>query len=92
MELSVILSGFMKKIAEDSRIGPTHISLYLAILHFYEQQDLRSPISIYSRELMRQAKISNRTYHTCMADLRDGGYIKYIPSYNPVLGSLIYIL
>jgi len=51
------------------------------------------PVSVYSRYLMKQAKISaGGAYHRCMRDLKDAGYIRYIPSYNPVLGSLIYLL
>lgn len=51
------------------------------------------PVSIYSKELMRQAKISGMaTYLKCMRDLNELGYIRYIPSYNPVLGSLVYLL
>lgn len=85
-------SGFMETVREDPRIGPSHISLYLAILFIYKNEG-QLPISAYSRNLMRQAKISAYgTYHKCMRDLIDRGYIKYIPSYNPVLGSLIYIL
>lgn len=46
-----------------------------------------------SKELMRQAKISGMaTYHKCMRDLNELGYIRYIPSYNPILGSLVYVL
>ena len=46
-----------------------------------------------ARNLMKQAKISAMgTYHKCMRDLKEAGYIRYIPSYNPVLGSLIYLI
>jgi hypothetical protein len=51
------------------------------------------PLSVYSKELMRQAKISGMaTYHKCMRDLNELGYIRYIPSYNPIQGSQVYIL
>lgn len=78
---------------EDPRIGPSHISLFVSILVAYHSQGYAIPISVFSRDLMKQAKISaTGTYHKCMRDLKDYGYIKYTPSYNPVLGSLIYIL
>jgi hypothetical protein len=52
-----------------------------------------NPISIFSRDLMKQAKISAiGTYYKCISDLKSGGYIRYTPSYNPFLGSLIYII
>ena len=92
MDFDSAFSGFMETVREDPRIGPSHISLYLAILFIYKNKG-QLPVSAYSRNLMKQAKISaSGTYHKCMRDLIDCGYIKYIPSYNPVLGSLIYIL
>lgn len=35
---------------------------------------------------------SNITYQRCMMDLKQFGYIRYFPSYNPFLGSLVYLL
>jgi hypothetical protein len=87
------LSDFMSAVTEDPRMGPTHISLFLAILCFYKRQEFQSPISAYSRELMKQAKISScGTYHRCIQELHKYGFIQYVPSFNPVLGSLIYVL
>lgn len=84
---------FMEMAKEDPRIGPSHISLFLAILIVYHSQGYAIPISVFSKDLMKQAKISAvGTYHKCMKDLKEFGYIKYTPSYNPVLGSLIYLL
>ncbi len=31
-------------------------------------------------------------YNKCMKDLHDFGYVKYIPSFHPELGSTIYIM
>jgi hypothetical protein len=74
-------------------MGPTHISLFLAILYFYRRQEYAKPIYVYSKELMKQAKIgAPGTYHKCMRELEQGGYIRYVPSYSPVLGSLVYVL
>ncbi len=82
----------MNLVKEDPRIGPSHISLYLAIVNCCSEQDLQLPVSVFSKNLMKQAKISaTGTYHRCMRDLMDSGYINYIPSYNPVLGSLVFI-
>ncbi|CAN5389437.1 hypothetical protein BH11BAC5_BH11BAC5_23900 [soil metagenome] len=93
MDFNGPLYEFMDLIGEDHRIGPTHISLFMAILHVYKKQEYEMPVSVYSRELMKQAKISAvATYHKCLRDLKEAGYIKYIPSYNPVTGSLIYLM
>lgn len=41
---------------------------------------------------MKVSKISAKaTYHKCMKDLHDFGYLKYKPSYNPFKGSLVYL-
>jgi hypothetical protein len=93
MDFKSMLYDFMDKVGEDHRIGPTHISLFLAILYFYRNQEYRMPIYVYRKELMKQAKISAiGTYHKAMQDLKLYGYIGYVPSYNPVLGSLVYLL
>lgn len=93
MDNSGVLYGFMETIREDPRIGPSHISLFMAILYYSKIRGCQMPVSVYSRDLMKQAKISaGGTYHRCMRDLKEAGYIHYIPSYNPVLGSLIYLL
>jgi hypothetical protein len=79
---------FMEQVPDDPLLGPSHISLYSAILFEHLRQE-SATISVYRRELVRVSKISNRSYHKCMNDLVAGGYISYLPSYNPYLGSLI---
>lgn len=89
MELSLILSGFMDLMKEDPRIGPSHISLYLAIVHCCQMQQ-QLPVHVFGRDLMKDAKISAcGTYHKCMRELKEYGYINYIPSFNPLQGSLV---
>lgn len=89
MEHNQALDDFMDMIGEDPRIGPSHVSLFLAILHACKQQ-AAMPLSVFSRDLMKQAKISSvGTYHKCLKDLKEYGYIRYRPSFNPALGSEI---
>ncbi len=86
------LSGFFQKIAVDNRLNPTHISLYMAIFQFWNAERFQNPVSISRQELMRISKISAKaTYHKCIKDLHNFGYIQYIPSYNPFKGSLVYL-
>lgn len=86
------LYRFLEAAGEDPRISPAHISLYAAILYYHVLQEYRNPISIYGRDLKKLAKIyASGTYHKCMGELKEYGYIQYIPSYNPVLGSLVYL-
>lgn len=91
MDFNGLLVDFLNIAVADPRISPVHISLYVAILYHYKTQDYKLPITIYSRDLMGLAKISaGNTYHKCVQELHRYGYIQYLPSYNPLLGSLIY--
>jgi len=56
-------------------------------------QGSQDPFSISRSEMMENAKIqSNATYHKCVRDLVKFGYIRYVPSYHPVIGSLVWII
>ncbi|WP_304343955.1 transcriptional regulator [Chryseobacterium koreense] len=84
------LTGFYDKIQQDERLNPTHISLYLALFQFWNLNHFQNPISISRNEMMRLSKISAfGTYHKCIKELQNFGYIEYIPSFNPYKGSLV---
>lgn len=86
------LSGFFQRVSKDSRLNPTHVSLYMAIFQFWNAGYFRNPVSISRQELMKISKISAKaTYHKCIKDLHNFGYIQYIPSFNPFKGSLVYL-
>ena len=85
--------NFLEMVTNDPRLGPLHISLYVSILYFYNEGERKAPVSIFSKLLMKYAKISSHdTYHRYIRQLHQYGYIYYIPSFNPILGSLIYPL
>ena len=93
MEQVKELTSFYSAIKSDPRIGTTHISLYMALFQFYNLNRLSNPILITRTAVMEVAKISGlATYHKCMKDLKDFGYIKYEPSYNPAISSQVYLL
>jgi hypothetical protein len=82
MEQFKPLSDFFTAIANDPRIGVSHISLYCALLQNCSNVG-NDVVPIISAELMKAAKISGLgTYHKCIKDLHAYGYIKYQPSYN----------
>jgi hypothetical protein len=92
MNASELILQFVERAGDDPILGPSHIGLYLAIVLAFERQGGRSPVSVYSRGLMRVAKVSSAgTFAKCMRDLQAGGYIQYIQSYNPASGSLVYL-
>lgn len=86
------LSGFFEKVSKDDRLNPTHISLYVSLFQFWNSYRFHNPISISRQEAMKVSKISSKvTYHKCIRELNDFGYLRYEPSYNPFKGSLVYL-
>ena len=101
---SVNLPEFYEAIADDVRIGPTHICLYVALLNEWDKACATEAIEMDRNVLMRMdsipldrnvlmknARISRRTYHKCMRELHEYGYIRYEPSSNPFLRSRVYL-
>ena len=88
------INNFFTAIEEDNRISPVHISLFMAIMQHWNtnDNDKKTPVCVFSKDLMRLAKISGvATYHRSIKELHEYGYIKYEPSYNHSVGSLIFI-
>ena len=87
------LSGFFNKIVHDTDLNPTHVSLYMALFQSWNINRFQNPISITRNEVMRISKIfSKATYHKCVNELHQKGYITYEPSHNPFKGSLIWVI
>lgn len=86
------LAGFFDRVAKDDRLGPLHISMYVSLFQFWNASRFKNPISISRNELMRVSKIcSKATYHKCIRELNEYGYLHYQPSFNPIRGSLVYL-
>lgn len=59
----------------------------------WKQNDFTNPIPITRKVVMTLAHIhSIVTYHKCIMELQEFGYIEYVPNYNPYLGSSVTIL
>ncbi|WP_281225407.1 hypothetical protein [Flavobacterium aquiphilum] len=87
------LSDFFSAIEKDFRIGTTHIAIYAALLEYRVGKGFINPIEVYRYEITSLAKISSPyTYHKCIKDLNDYGYLKYEPSVKKTQGSKIYFL
>lgn len=86
------LTGFFHRAAKDYQLNPTHVSLYIAIFQLWNLNRFKSPISVSRSELMGLSKVSSKTtYHKCMRELQQFGYIRYDPSYHPLRGSWVYL-
>jgi len=81
----------LKRMSSDDRLMATHVSLFTALFIQWQRNGFASPFSITRRELMTHSKIASvATYHKCIRQLGDYGYIRYQPNYDPHKGSLIY--
>ncbi|MDC6361622.1 MULTISPECIES: hypothetical protein [Flavobacteriaceae] len=84
------LNGVFGQFSKDSRLNPTHISLYVALFQFWNNNFFKSEFFINRGEIMQYAKIGSKsTYHRCIKELDHWSYIVYTPSHNPFKGSRI---
>lgn len=82
--------SFYEVVVKDAIINATHISLYFALNYKWKLGNCISPFEIKRDEIMKLAKISSRkTFNNCMRVLHEAGYIKYIPSFNPDINSMV---
>ena len=87
-----LLAGFFEKVSDDERLNPSHISMYMSIFQLWNSNRFKKPISISRSMIMRVCKVSsNATYHKCIKELNEFGYLRYVPSYNPYKGSLVFL-
>jgi len=76
------LKQYMEVAGDDPRLGPAHVSLFIALL--LSEKEPGHMITLHKGNLMRQSKIrSSSTYYQCMKDLDDFGYVTYCPSQSP---------
>ncbi|AFD05362.1 hypothetical protein [Solitalea canadensis] len=86
------LSEFFDAIQGDPKISVTHVSLFMAILKCYHNQGYKSPVTVFSYELMPIAKISSSaTFHKTLRELAEYRYIRYEPSFNNRRKSRIFL-
>ncbi|MBP4139187.1 transcriptional regulator [Flavobacterium geliluteum] len=86
------LTGFFTRIAIEETIYPTHISLYLALFQSWNVNRFKNPIAISRDEMMKASRIASKaTYHKCIKELQELGFIDYLPSYNPYSGTEVII-
>jgi len=88
------LAGYgnlLRRMSKDERLNATHISLFTGLFVHWQRSDFVSPFQVTRKALMAYSKIASiATYHKCMKELDEYGYIRYQPSYHPKLGSQIY--
>lgn len=84
------LSGYFERVTLDERLFPSHISLFMALFYFSNNEQPDLPFQVSRPKLMRFSRIrSIATYHKNIKDLINYGYIEYNPSWHPQRGTQI---
>jgi len=84
------LNAVFEQFSKDSRLNPTHISLYVALFQFWNYNRFPEEFYINREDVMKFSKIGSKTtYHRCIRELDSWKYLMYNPSHNPFKGSRI---
>ena len=87
------LNAVYDQFQKDSRLNPTHISLYMALFQYWNHHRFPEQFQINREEIMKLAKVGSKsTYHRVLKELTHWKYIIYLPSHNPFKGSKIKML
>jgi hypothetical protein len=93
MDNQLMFNEVFRILAADQRINVWHFSIYMSLLHEWLLNEGVNPVSISRKRIMEQTHIGSIvTYHKCIRQLKDYGYIIYVPSYNPFIGSYVSLL
>ncbi len=85
-----VMVKFLTLIESDPRISSVHISLFVALWKKWVDSGSDAPLSFFRADLVGLCKIASyNTFHKSIRELHAYGYIRYTPSYNHFLGSLV---
>lgn len=81
---------FVERIVKEKGLQPSRISVFLAMLQLWKEQKRCNPFQVSRRKIMKLSGIKSIvTYHICISELKDRGFVEYKPSYHPRLGSRV---
>jgi hypothetical protein len=84
-------TSLVRRMEKDDRLLPTHLSLFTGLFVCWQRNGFVSPFSVTRKTLMAFSKVASiATYHKCIRELDEYGYLHYEPSYHPKLGSQVY--
>ena len=84
---------FFRHTKRDTRLNANHISLYLALFQYWNLNRFQNPLHISREEVMAICGIgSKNTYHKCLKELHEYGYIYYRASLSKFQKSTIHIV
>jgi predicted LPLAT superfamily acyltransferase len=88
-----IFRQFLFALTNDHRITVWHTAISLGIIQLAGSNKPQNPILISRKKLMALTHIGSiATYHKCLKELHEYGYIDYLPSYHPGIKSRVYIV
>ena len=92
MEVQNLFQYYIDRCANDGRITVWHLAVICSILQLSSGKS-KGVISISRKKVMQLAHINSIvTYHKCIKELQQFGYIHYRPSYHPAFGSEVRLL
>jgi len=75
------MNQFLLLVQKDTRMKPSHISLYMALFQQWNLHYFVNPITLHRRHMLQTAHIgSKNTYTNCLKELHQFGYINYHPA------------
>lgn len=82
-----------RKLLAEPTYRPHHMSLYMAIFHWWNNERFPQSLRIERPLLMQQARIGSKaTYSAALRELESWGLIRYHPTRNSVEGTRISII
>jgi hypothetical protein len=86
-----VLLETVKRMSEDPRVGPPHISVFVAVLCLAAEQGVDDGVAVRARTLMPLAKIGGRgLFFRTIRELDAYGYCKYVPSCDKRVASRVW--
>ena len=88
-----IFKDLITALVKDCRITVWHMGTIMGIIQLATENNLSASICISRRKVMERGHINNFvTYHKCIRELQEFGYIRYEPSYHPGIGSKVFLI
>lgn len=87
-----LFGTYLILLSKDDRITVWHMAVIFGIIQLAAGDDIVMPIYISRKKVMQLSHINSIvTYHKCVKELQQFGYIDYFPSYHPAFGSRVYL-
>lgn len=88
-----LVIGTLRRMSSDKRVNVWHVDFYCAALQLWHNNGSKNPVPVSRRKILEVSHIRNIvTYHKCLRELEQFGYIRYEPSYHPHKGSMMHLL